>query len=496
MSLQISPEMFLLGGGVMVVIGVAQKAWTYRQDRLAAGYTPTLKSVISMLRPTMAVLPSGRIPFSKEWYISLGPNWWTSHKYESFRKLGQDVIVSTSLDGMPTIFMVADADIAQEVMINRARFTKPIHLYGVLELYGANVVTTEGDEWRIHRKITGPSFSESSNKLVCDETVLVMEGLLDTWNNKSVIEYEDFSDVTMQLALMVICGAGFGIRVSWTDTDAPEGHKLSFKSAMEAVSGGLLLKFAMPGFAMSMTERTSKIQTAFDELKVYIREMIRDRASNYRDYSDLFTGHETTAHTLAFTIGFLALYPDVQEKLYEHVKREVADHTGAPTYNEVPKLKYALAVFYETLRLFSSVPTIPKISTEDTSVRTVNNKGEPVVVPIPKGSYVSVIAPALHHNPRYWPEPDEFKPERFLGDWPKNAFVPFSGGARSCIGRRFAEVEGVIALSMLVRNYRIEVKHDPKFVGETFAERKARVLKFSNFITVTPEKVPVTFIRR
>jgi hypothetical protein len=57
-------------------------------------------------------------------------------------------------------------------------------------------------------------------------------------------------------------------------------------------------------------------------------------------------------------------------------------------------------------------------------------------------------------------------------------------------------VEATVVISMLVRNYRIEVKHDPKFVGETFAQRKARVLKCSNFLTVTPDCIPVTFIRR
>jgi len=159
-------------------------------------------------------------------------------------------------------------------------------------------------------------------------------------------------------------------------------------------------------------------------------------------------------------------------------------------------LKYATAAFYETLRLFSIVSTIPKQSVEDTTLRTVNSKGESVIVPIPRGSFVNVIPPAIHSNPRHWPEPEELRPERFLGDWPKNAFFPFSAGARSCIGRRFAEVEGTAVISMLVRNYHIEIKNDPKFAGETFAQRKARVLRCSSFLTVTPDCIPVTFTRR
>lgn len=75
-----------------------------------------------------------------------------------------------------------------------------------------------------------------------------------------------------------------------------------------------------------------------------------------------------------------------------------------------------------------------------------------MVVPVPKGCLVNVIVPALHRNrkvlpvkscaitnvplARYWKDPGEFQPERFLGDWPKAAFVPFAAGARACMGRR------------------------------------------------------------
>jgi len=306
----------------------------------------------------------------------------------------------------------------------------------------------------------------------------------------------------------------------------PAGHKLSFKSAIETVSKELLLKFAIPNFVMPLTKRTAKIQLAFEELQVYIQEMIRDRTSSYQDHSDLLSnliaanekdgesakltheeltgnifvflvaGHETTAHSLAFAIGLLALYPEVQEKLFQHVKETVENPTGGPQYSEIGELKYATAVFYEALRMFAIVPIVPKMSVEDTSLVTKNSKGESVVVPIPKGSFVNVVASALHYNPRYWPDPEEFKPERFLGEWPKHAFAPFSMGARSCIGRRFAEVEATAVLSMLARNYRIQVKEEAKFSGETFAQRRARVLKTTNFLTLTPERIPVTFTRR
>ena len=110
-------------------------------------------------------------------------------------------------------------------------------------------------------------------------------------------------------------------------------------------------------------------------------------------------------------------------------------------------------------------------------------------------------------------------PERFLGDWPKDAFLPFSqgiyisgrdtvimthehfAGARACLGRRcelscysreqdthkvysrFFETEGIAILTMLVSQYKIEVKEEPEFSGETFEERYARITAFDQGLT-------------
>jgi cytochrome P450 len=121
----------------------------------------------------------------------------------------------------------------------------------------------------------------------------------------------------------------------------------------------------------------------------------------------------------------------------------------SPTNIAVP-----LSVLYETLRLFPSVVGIPKRASEDTVVRTTNANGEQVAVHIPKGSNIVFDTPGLHYNrafslhrattlyltrhlaAKYWDDPHSFNPSRFLGDWPRDAFLPFSGGPRACLGRR------------------------------------------------------------
>jgi hypothetical protein len=122
---------------------------------------------------------------------------------------------------------------------------------------------------------------------------------------------------------------------------------------------------------------------------------------------------------------------------------------------------------------------------------------------------------------RYWKDPHKFMPERFLGDWPRDAFMPFSQGkflfksvlfyhsrllcrcpglsgqtvrtiACNIIGIiphkqvfRFAETEAVAVMTMLVSKYKVEVKEEPEFAGETFEERYARVLAFDQALTLS-----------
>ena len=90
---------------------------------------------------------------------------------------------------------------------------------------------------------------------------------------------------------------------------------------------------------------------------------------------------------------------------------------------------------------------------EDTSLVIGNQAGETTVLPVPAGTEINIDVTGLHYNrksrlpqqtcpsdlqrlaARYWEDPFAFKPERFLGEWNKDAFIPFSGGARACIGR-------------------------------------------------------------
>jgi cytochrome P450 len=102
----------------------------------------------------------------------------------------------------------------------------------------------------------------------------------------------------------------------------------------------------------------------------------------------------------------------------------------------------------------------------------------------------------LHYNPKYWEDPFTFKPERFLGDWNRDAFLAFSGGYRGCVGRKFSETEGAAVLTILISQFIVSIKDEPQFASETYEQRKARVLDARAMLTLAPIHLPLVFRRR
>ncbi|OJA11846.1 hypothetical protein AZE42_04071 [Rhizopogon vesiculosus] len=88
--------------------------------------------------------------------------------------------------------------------------------------------------------------------------------------------------------------------------------------------------------------------------------------------------------------------------------------------------------------MFPPVTNVPKSSAENTTFTITDVNGTQRTVNVPEGTTLTLAVPALHYNPKYWEDPHTFKPERFLGDWNRDAFLPFSGGYRACVGRKWA----------------------------------------------------------
>jgi len=174
----------------------------------------------------------------------------------------------------------------------------------------------------------------------------------------------------------------------------------------------------------------------------------------------LVAGHETTGGTLAWAWWLLATHPEVAERLRVEVDEAVGDRT--PEVADVPRLRYAEMVFAETLRLYPSAMVLP---------RQARN---PVVLggyTVPAGAIVMVAAWCTHRDPRFWDEPDAFRPERWTPEAraarPKYAYYPFGGGARICIGEAFAWLEGTLVLATLAQRWHADMVPGQTVVPET-----------------------------
>ncbi|XP_006461186.1 hypothetical protein AGABI2DRAFT_150975 [Agaricus bisporus var. bisporus H97] len=443
--------------------------------------------------------------------------------------------------------LLADATAIKDLATVR-RFPKPVQIYEAINIYGRNILSTDGELWKKYRRISAPSFSEKNNRLVWAETLRIVDDLVDNiWNNTDATIAHGV-DITLPLALLVIGTAGFGQTVSWEDNAnaKSKNHLLTFREALHTTASNLVYNSVFPDWVKSLHPGLRKVLLAKNELELYMREMIRDRlSSDVRDKHDLFSsliyankeelggaslseeelmglcaltfllpqcsmlkdlagnififlvaGHETTAHTLSFTFALLALYPEVQEKMLKHIRSVIPDGRR-PAYEDMPNLTYIMAIYNETIRLFPPASAITKFAPEDTSI-TVGNcySDEQRRIPVPKGTKLTIDIAAVQRNPKYWEKPNEFIPERFLGDYNKDAFVAFSVGPRACLGRKFNETEGVAALTSIVSRYKIEIQDEPQFKYESFEQRRERILTTQVTLTLAPKRLPLVFRRR
>ncbi|KAK4700935.1 hypothetical protein P7C70_g5303, partial [Phenoliferia sp. Uapishka_3] len=419
--------------------------------------------------------------------------------------------------------VVADAEGAKAVFLNKRQFGKPIEDYGVLKFFGPNVVVTEGEEWRRHRRLTGPSFSERNNEMVwndscriVDEWFARLDARVDSHGNSLDV---DTVQTTLRLALMIISAAGFGQRHSWPESDdsldpPPPGRKLGFITALKGSLDGTICKLMLPNWAYKLPFKYPRqVALCFSELEGFLKDMVHERKvakSRGVDQNDLFSalldgvsdeegagvltmeellgnmyifllaGHETTAHTLAFAFTLLALYPEHQTTLFEEANEVYGGR--ASTYDDYGQLVYTLATVQEALRMYTPVLFIPKVALEDTTIpaHTATPGEEPVAteVFIPKGSRVAILSPALHYNR-----------------------VPFAGGTRACLGQKFALVESVAIISQVCLNYTIhippaQVEEYRTRPGESQRVRRERIFKPTSGITLTPKSLPLIFRRR
>ncbi|KAM3826795.1 cytochrome P450 3A24-like, partial [Vipera latastei] len=164
----------------------------------------------------------------------------------------------------------------------------------------------------------------------------------------------------------------------------------------------------------------------------------------------IFGGYDTIGITLSFISYCLATYPDVQEKLYQEIN-EMFPNQAPPTYEAIQRMEYLDMVVNETLRLYPPAERLDRVCKKTVEIHGVT---------IPEGTVVIIPAYVLHRVPEYWPEPEEFRPERFSKENKESrdpyVFLPFGAGPRNCIAMRFALLVVKMGLVVALQKFRFQ----------------------------------------
>ncbi len=175
----------------------------------------------------------------------------------------------------------------------------------------------------------------------------------------------------------------------------------------------------------------------------------------------LWAGTETTALTLAWTLYEMSKNPEMRARIQKEGEEVYGDRE--PTNDDYSSLVYTRAVIQETMRKYPPVWGLIRVASKADEIG-----GKEIKV----GDRVVLFVYGTHHDAKYWDNPEEFRPERFMGEAAKKrkpyTYIPLGGGKRSCIGGAMSQVENTLALSFLLRRFRLEyVGSEPPGIDAT-----------------------------
>uniref|UniRef100_A0A8C3YJY1 Cytochrome P450 3A n=1 Tax=Catagonus wagneri TaxID=51154 RepID=A0A8C3YJY1_9CETA len=388
-------------------------------------------------------------------------------------------------DGRQPVLAIADPDIIKTVLVKECYsvFTNR-RSFGPVGIMKSAVSMAEDETWKRIRTLLSPSFTSGKLKemfpIISHYGDLLVSNLKkEAEKGKAVIMKNIFGAYSMD----VITSTSFGVNIdSLNNPQDPfvENSKkfLKFSLLDPFFLSLILFPFLTPIFeALNVTLfPKSAVNFLSKSLKRIKEGRLKDKqmhrvdllqlminAQNFREMdtrkglSDeelvaqgvtfIFAGYETTSNALSFLVYELATHPDVQQKLHEEIEATFPNK-APPTYDALAQMEYLDMVVNETLRLFPITARLERTCKKDVEIHGVF---------VPKGTVVVVPVFVLHRDPALWPEPEEFRPERFSK---KNkdtinpyTYLPFGMGPRNCIGMRFATMNMKLALVKVLQHF-------------------------------------------
>jgi cytochrome P450 len=348
-------------------------------------------------------------------------------------------------------------DVKRVLVSNHKNYTKGVGLDRVKILLGNGIMTSEGDFWRRQRYMMQPMF----HRRVITEFARVIdaanERFIARWEaqaarGESVNVTDDMSSLTLDIVLRAVIG-----RDLERLTTESGGNPFAVVTEEPVRNLQFAYKFRSLGklVAAVMRRRAGEADEHVDFLAMLMSARDKETGDpmGERELIDevmtlVVAGHETTASALNWTWYLLALHPQVESQL--HAEIAAAPPAEAASLAQMEALPYTQQVVSEALRLYPPGWLLSR--------RAI---GADVLAgfEIPAGTDVLLSPYLLHRHPRFWPDPEAFKPERFASAneaaRPRFAYMPFAAGPRHCIGETFALYEMLMHLYKVARHYRL-----------------------------------------
>jgi len=377
--------------------------------------------------------------------------------------------------GPKRVFLASSPDLIEQVLVKDAKhYIKHFGARAFKPVLGNGLVTSEGAYWQRQRKLVQPAFLKSRVHSYAPVMAKLTEEMLQSWTpGESVRINFEFETLTSKIALKAL----FDL-----DDDADRQHfSETLRFAFDVMTARLRRVVKIPLWVP--TPENLRLKRAIAELDRTVGGFIASGRSRGIAGNDLLSrlvfarrpdgsqmsdrelrdeamtlylaSHETTALTLTWSWCLLSQHKRVEDQLVSEWQSVLAGKT--PSADDVPHMPYTSAVIAESMRLFPPVYVVGREATTDLELGGYRVK---------RGYTVLMSQWVNHRDPAYFPDPEEFRPERWDNDFakqiPRFAYYPFGGGQRICVGNSFALMEAAIILAAVGQRYRFTL--DPEAV--------------------------------
>lgn len=395
---------------------------------------------------------------------------------QTFSHLSQQYGHFVRFKGLVTAYQLTHPhDIERVLQTNQQNYRKGRLYAEAKSSLGNGLLISEGDFWRRQRRLAQPAFHRQHIAGFATIMTGATEAMLEQWRKYEQDErafdvVSEMKRLTLRIVGLTLFSTELGddmevisraleigrahfMRRMWQPirlpVSVPTKSNRVFLQAIreaEAVIYRIIAEHrqepeANPHNLLSMLLRARDEETG---------ESMSDRQLRDESLTIMTAGHETTAIALFWTWYLLAQHKDAERKLHD----ELSDVLGgrAPTFEDLPNLKYTLMIIEEALRLYPPVWVIGRRAIADDVIGGYRIKA---------GSEIVLSPYITHRHADFWDEPERFNPERFSPEEsaarPRFAYFPFGGGARVCIGNNFALMEAQLILATVAQKYRLRL---------------------------------------